>query len=634
VILVAVSAARADAVDADIPELPAIGRPEGFDEDEGPIGSFETPTVQAEPRTLQVEDPLTLTVRITAGPGRVWRPPSRPKLDDFPGFKNQFFIEPQGDPKGRRVDDHTWEFTYTLKPKGTDVKAVPSFPFVFFTPGFIPPEKGYQVKRTPSIELTIRPRAAVQQGDVKTDQPPASAPDAIYQIIEGPQVLRRESTMSPQALLSLAAVYLIAVPAGCVVWCLVWRRLNPDAARRATQRRSQAARQALQALRATRPAQENPAEWTASIVADYLRQRLDLPAAEPTPIEIAVHLEHVGCAPALIQRAADFFHACDAARFGPALTTRSEALSSSAKELVLALESETGAATGLDSVRSDPLRGWKRTSRVRCVLLALLLAGPAHAEWLPDDALLEMAESRFREGVQLHDSPQQARPSFLAAASHYSELRTRGVDNVALDRNEGNAYLLGGDLPMAILAYRRGLRRAPDDRGLLAGLAYARNQVTFPAGNSLGQPPREHRPPWLPRLASEWYLVLALLPYTVGCLAVARWWMTRRGRLLGIGLTAFVAAGLLLAGLAAEEIRAWQLKRSPVVVIAANGVPLREGNGQAYPPRYEATLNRGVEARLLFVRGNWLQIELAGGEIGWVRRSQVVADDATQADDW
>jgi hypothetical protein len=37
--------------------------------------------------------------------------------------------------------------------------------------------------------------------------------------------------------------------------------------------------------------------------------------------------------------------------------------------------------------------------------------------------------------------------------------------------------------------------------------------------------------------------------------------------------------------------------------------------------------NRGVEARLLFARGDWLQIELAGGEVGWVPRRLVLVDE-------
>jgi len=55
-------------------------------------------------------------------------------------------------------------------------------------------------------------------------------------------------------------------------------------------------------------------------------------------------------------------------------------------------------------------------------------------------------------------------------------------------------------------------------------------------------------------------------------------------------------------------------------------VMLRTGNGLRYPPRYETPLNRGVEARLLFTRGDWLQIEFAGGEVGWVPREYALVD--------
>jgi hypothetical protein len=240
--------------------------------------------------------------------------------------------------------------------------------------------------------------------------------------------------------------------------------------------------------------------------------------------------------------------------------------------------------------------------------------------------MLARAETAFQEGVRLRDAPTQARPHFLEAAECYEKLRRRGADNPALDRNLGNAFFLAGDLPRAILAYRRGLVRAPADRRLQAALAHARSQVTFPSGSSLGQPPRQHRPPWLPRPASQWSLLIALVLFALGCLAVARWWMIRRGRLLVVGAIVIVAAGLLLAGLVAEEVRTWELSRHPVVVIAAEDLPLREGNGLAYPSRYDAPLNRGVEARLLFVRGDWLQIELAGGEVGWVPRAKTASD--------
>ncbi len=63
------------------------------------------------------------------------------------------------------------------------------------------------------------------------------------------------------------------------------------------------------------------------------------------------------------------------------------------------------------------------------------------------------------------------------------------------------------------------------------------------------------------------------------------------------------------------------------MVIAADGVLLRRGDGLAYMPRYDTPVNRGVEARLLFARGDWLQIELAAGEVGWVPRRLVLLDE-------
>jgi hypothetical protein len=62
-------------------------------------------------------------------------------------------------------------------------------------------------------------------------------------------------------------------------------------------------------------------------------------------------------------------------------------------------------------------------------------------------------------------------------------------------------------------------------------------------------------------------------------------------------------------------------------VISDDGVLLRAGNGLSYPARSETPLNRGVEARLLYVRGDWLQIELGSGELGWVPREYALVDE-------
>jgi hypothetical protein len=250
------------------------------------------------------------------------------------------------------------------------------------------------------------------------------------------------------------------------------------------------------------------------------------------------------------------------------------------------------------------------------MLLALLAS--------PD--ILRHAEASFAEGVRLRADPDQARSQFRRSADLFEELHRRGAANPALFRDAGNACLLADDLPGAILAYRRGLRLAPDDTALQQLLAAAREQVVYPQPGAFARPPARSRPPWLPRLPIRGMLALAFAAYASSCLALARWWMLRRGPWLRLGVGTLSLAVLLGAAVAVEEMNERSEDARPLVVIAEDGVLLRKGNSVAWPRRHETPVNRGVEARLLFERGGWVQIELSGGETGWVPREYVLID--------
>jgi hypothetical protein len=184
--------------------------------------------------------------------------------------------------------------------------------------------------------------------------------------------------------------------------------------------------------------------------------------------------------------------------------------------------------------------------------------------------------------------------------------------------------LLAGDLPRAILAYRKGLRVAPGSRILRECLDAARERVAFQEGSRLGRAPEDLRPAWLAGMSSGVVFAIAVLAYAAAWAALTRWLMLRQRlmMLLGVILLLLAAAlgGVLFHRERGEPDR-------PIVVIAADGVLLRKGNGRWFPPRYETPLNRGVEAQLLFRRAGWLQIELSGGEIGWVAQSEVVEEE-------
>jgi hypothetical protein len=315
-------------------EPPIVGRPTHAPFSGG-IGSFH-PSATATPTEIQVVDPVTFTIHITAD-GSVSEAPRRPDLRELPAFAERFYIEDVATPDEAPSARQGWEFVYRLKPRDTSVAAVPSFPLMYYQPGMLPPAKGYMTRWASSIPLMVTPREQVKESDLIGGKPLISPPATIFQFANGEEILCRDDpgTLPGPVVLSLLA---LVPPVGCMAWFLTWRRLYPDAARQTKQRRSRAARNALQQLRASRRIpRANQPERAAGIVTDYLRRRLDLPAAEATPIEVAAHFQRMGLAHALAERAVRFFRDCDAARFRPSPSSDWPAVETAA-QLILAVE--------------------------------------------------------------------------------------------------------------------------------------------------------------------------------------------------------------------------------------------------------------------------------------------------------
>jgi hypothetical protein len=311
-------------------EPPIVGQPDFFN---GAVGRFRA-AASADKVKLQAEDPLTYTVRVTAE-GKAKHPPRRPPLADFPGFADGFYIEDVGPAEGRQPERQTWEFAYRLKPKNTAVKAVPGFPFVFFRPGFQPPRFGYMTLYVKEIPITVTPRQPVP-----VPAKPVAGSEATFVLAQG-DVLRHDSIGRLPGPVVLVLM-LLAPPLGCVAWYVVWRRLNPAAARLARRRRSRAAQEALKSLGnidRSHDAEEQARQATAA-VAHYLRQRLELPVVEPTPAEAEAHLRRHGISQRLAGQTAGLLRTCAAVRFDPQ-PPPSAGLVETANGVILALEAET-----------------------------------------------------------------------------------------------------------------------------------------------------------------------------------------------------------------------------------------------------------------------------------------------------
>lgn len=224
---------------------------------------------------------------------------------------------------------------------------------------------------------------------------------------------------------------------------------------------------------------------------------------------------------------------------------------------------------------------------------------------------------------------EQALYYFRRAARHYEEHCRTVTETPYLLRWLGYSYDVVGDYSRAILSYRRGLRIGPGDAKLETALTYARSRVEYPPSPAaeLMRPEREYWPGWLElhRLG-----LVAFVAYSVACLSVTRWRMTRRRLWLRIAIVAAVVALTPAVGSGVEWLRRQRDDATPVVVLARSEV-LRTGNGPEYPPRFDVALPRGAEVRRLFERGGWYQVELSGGPVGWLPREAVVSPSEPEA---
>jgi hypothetical protein len=319
-------------------EPPVRNRPPRFS---GAVGVFAIKAT-ATPTELHVEQPLTLTLHITAvTPPR--QPPRRPDLRDLPGFKDSFYLEALPEPESsRHPDDRTWEFRYRLKPRTTAVEGVPGIPFVFYKPSPSPSARGsFQTLYSNRVPLTVKPAEAADS--VLPDALPP-APASALRVVEGPAVLRQPGDWD-LALVWAGASVLVGAPAGCAAWYLCWRRLRPDEGRRRQQLRSQAARHALGTLTGLdrHPAAEQPA-LAVRILTAYLRQRADLPATDPTPEAAAAHLRRAGFMGSTAEAVARFLRDSDEARFAPVGPDKRDEWRARTTDLILSLETESWSA--------------------------------------------------------------------------------------------------------------------------------------------------------------------------------------------------------------------------------------------------------------------------------------------------
>lgn len=201
----------------------------------------------------------------------------------------------------------------------------------------------------------------------------------------------------------------------------------------------------------------------------------------------------------------------------------------------------------------------------------------------------------------------------MQAEGLYRELSTEYADRPQLLVDWGNAALMAQEPGRAVLAYRRALLLDRDE-------VRARRNLSFV---------RERLPEWLPRPKAGgavdtlffWHQGMSVQARQVAgavafALAVLLLVPGRRG-LRRVALLPLLVWGAMLVSVVIERDAA-----QDGVIVAGGGV-LRTADSMGAPPALGRPMPAGAEVLVKEARGDWVRVELADGQGGWLQASSV-----------
>ena len=213
----------------------------------------------------------------------------------------------------------------------------------------------------------------------------------------------------------------------------------------------------------------------------------------------------------------------------------------------------------------------------------------------------------FKAANQLYDAGR-----FAEAAAAYEKIEPKTAH---VYYNLGNAWFRQGKLGLAILNFERARRLAPRDPDILANLKFAEQRLGV---DDVNAPPRavqkflrsviESRTPteWsVYELAALWVAALA----TIACIYLPK----MRTGFLVIAMVGFVGLALSAFALGDEVLNK---RTAPQAIVVAGETDAR------FAPMPDSTVHfrivEGAKVGVLEDRGQWLLVERADGQQGWV----------------
>jgi hypothetical protein len=296
--------------------VPSANQPDSFN---GGVGRFEL-SADATPTALKVGDPLTLTLTVQGEPGSLLETVRPPALHEQEALTQAFKVP--ADPPGVQTANNAKIFTYTLRPRQANVRAIPPIEMAYYDPD----SKRFERVHSDPIALRVEGAAALDTSDVVVieDRLPKSRlgrelAEGLLANYTGSEVLAPQQNRL--RFTPLMGTVLIFPPVAYLLTLLgqQWtrqRRLHPE-----RQRSKQAARVALSTLHRLQTQSDGDGvqlcEGIHRVLTGYIRDKLDLSHAGLTVDDVTQHLRTRGVDATLIDQAHAIFHLCDNARYAP-----------------------------------------------------------------------------------------------------------------------------------------------------------------------------------------------------------------------------------------------------------------------------------------------------------------------------
>ncbi|MEN7972312.1 MAG: tetratricopeptide repeat protein [Verrucomicrobiota bacterium] len=234
------------------------------------------------------------------------------------------------------------------------------------------------------------------------------------------------------------------------------------------------------------------------------------------------------------------------------------------------------------------------------IIALLFFALPAKASQTQSETFL-MAQSAYDAG------------RYAEAATLYSGLASNGIDNVELHYNLANAQFKNGNLPEAVLHYRKAWYKAPRDPDINANLHFALNAAgAVEPGRSVFErlfnllPQNE----WVTIAAGGYILITLLLAF---------------GMLLPPTKRTLFRTSLVFAVLALTALGGWwhwqKLNSNPEWVVVTPGATTFYGPIEGSTAHYKIPLAALVRQCSTNPKG-WIEVEY-DGKRGWLKKGTI-----------